>query len=243
MTRLTCVACLVTIFGLSPGMASAGSPRWYGKATGALVPFNGRSGLTEVTSAEPLQETGQLKVLTGKTSSCLAKGREVVTNPSGAEAPGTGATEEFQLACEEGTGAINEAAPYPCLKQEGFEVLGVGLNWPSSLEVGKSRHENKPNQKGYPIRDLPHYYDHIIQVALEVHCLKSGAHDEYKGSLRPEVEVGRLSFPGDPDELTDTSGHQFSLKGNDFLSPAKFKDIRVNSLYREISMPSLVQEP
>lgn len=231
-------------YALTSPVAQAGAPRWYGKETGALIPFSGRSGLVELTSPETLRGIGQLKLATPKTSVCLAKSRESVTNPPDPSLPGVGKMKEFELICEEGTGAINDAIPYPCTNGEAFEVKGIGLPWGSSLEVGEYRREGAAESQNYLIRNQPRYYEKVLEVRFELYCLKSQARDEYSGALRPEVEVGRLILHGtEAEELRDSSGHRFWLSGSELFSSSSFKDVRVNSVYHEVAAAdSLVQE-
>jgi hypothetical protein len=235
---------VIGTFALTSPVAQAGAPRWYGKETGALVPFGGRSGLVEITSPETLRGVGQLKLATTKTSACLVKSRESVQNPPDPSLPGVGKMKEFELICEEGTGAGNYAAPYPCIIGEAFEVKGIGLPWASTLEVGEYRHAGAAESQNYSIRNQPRYYDKLPDTRFELHCLNSQERDEYGGALTAEVEVGRLILRGtESGELVDSSEHRFSLSGTDFFSSARFKDVRVNSVYHEIAAADpLVQQ-
>jgi hypothetical protein len=235
--------CLIVAAAMMASTAQAGAPRWYGKRTGALVPYGGNAGLVELGSPESLQGVAQIKLMTTKLSLCLIKSQESIANPSSALSPGTGEMEEFEAVCEEGTGpGPNEAAPFPCINGEAFEVRGLNLDWPSTLEVGSSEQgraasRKHGNAKAHPstlTRKLPKYYDNFANISVELSCLKSKQHAEYHGSLRPEVEVGRLTFRGVEDgQLEDSSGHSFSLKGGDFFTQKSYKDVRVNSEYHE----------
>jgi len=226
-------------FAVSTAGAQAGTPRWYGKETGSLVPIGGDGGLVELMSPENLQSMGQLTVVVGKSVSvCLVKDRESIENPMNALLPGTGEMEEFEVVCEEGTGpGLNAAAPFPCvLVGEAFELKAVNVSWPSTLEVGGPKRSVRVRRKrATSIRNLPKYYDKFTGVDIEVYCLKSKQHAEYTGSLKPEVEVGRLTFRGpESGELEEaSSGRRFYLKGSDWITPQKYKNIRVNSEYSE----------
>jgi hypothetical protein len=250
LQRLTSIGgCLIAVFAITAAAAQAGSPRWYGQETGSLVPFNGDAGLVELESPERLTSMGLLEVEVprgGETmvSNCLVRDRESIENPQDAHLPGTGAMEEFEIVCEVGTGAGNFAAPFPCVQNgEAFELKGLNLDWPSMLEVGRSRQSAKVARrrsvrvahKATPIRALPRYEDKFRVVNLEIYCLKTKAHGIYKGSLMPELEVGRLLFHGpESGELTEgSSGQRLSFRGNDVITPEKYKDIRVNSEYHE----------
>jgi hypothetical protein len=250
LQRLTSIGvCLIAVFAITAAAAQAGSPRWYGQETGSLVPFNGDAGLVELASPERLTSMGLLAVEVprgGKTavSNCLVRDRESIENPHDAHLPGTGAMEEFEIVCEEGTGAANYAAPFPCVTNgEAFELKGLSLNWPSTLEVGGPKNGAKVAlrrrvrvaHKATPVRALPRYYDKFTVVSIEIYCLKSREHAIYKGSLMPELEVGRLLFHGpESGELTEgSSGQRLSFRGNDIVTPQKYKDIRVNSEYHE----------
>ena len=241
--------CLVVAAAMIPSTAHAGQPRWYGKLTGALVPFGGNAGLVELGSAESLEGVGQIKIETTKLSYCLIKSQESVANPSDAGSPGTGEMQEFEAVCEEGTGpGPNEAAPFPCVNGEAFEARGLNLGWPSSLEVGSAkqgtvasrrRRVNTKAHRSTLVRRLPKYYDSFAKVSVELLCLKSRQHAEYQGSLKPEVEVGRLTFRGvTTGQLEDASGHRFALLGSDFFTEPKYKNVRVNSEYHERPMIS-----
>jgi hypothetical protein len=223
--------CLIAVFGMTSTGAQAGNPpRWYGKKTGTAVPYSANAGLVELTSPETLQGTGKLSIVSKNHSSCLVKSRESIEDPS-ALLPGTGEMEEFEVVCEEGTGpGPNEAAVFPCVTGEPFELYGMSLNWPSTLEADPT-----PGAGRGRVRDLPTYYDSFTGVDVEVYCLTSREHAEYKGSLRPEVEVGRLQFLGPKSgELEEaSSGSRFSLGGTDYVAPEKYKDVRVNSEYYE----------
>ncbi len=247
--------CMLGVFASASAVAHAGAPRWYGKATGSLVPISGTSGLSELTSPETLHSAGQVKVVSSNFSECLVKDRETVEDPSNVLLPGTGQMEEFEVVCEEGTGpGLNAAAPFPCVTVgEAFELTGINLNWQSTLEVGGAKHNaraahragsararrrahgGRAPRRGLSVRALPVYFDKFTDVEVEVNCLQTKEHAVYKGTLKPEVEVGRLRFLGpESGELEEpTSGSHFYLKGNDWLAPDKYKDIRVNSEYHE----------
>jgi IPT/TIG domain len=256
--RLTVIgSCLIALCAMTSAGAQAGAPRWYGQKTGSLVPFGGNAGLVEPPSPESLQSMGQLKVIVStRVSVCFVKDRGSIEDPSDPLLPGTGKMEEFEVLCEEGTGpGPNEAAPFPCVTNgEAFELKGINLNWPSTLEVGASqttktagvnarkatsrkgrRAISRRGRKATNVRNLPRYYDKFTSVALEIYCLKSKQHAIYKGSLRPEVPVGRLTFRGsESGELEEpSSGYRLNLKGTDWITPERYKDIRVNSEYHE----------
>lgn len=248
-------SCLCALLATSSAEAQLGAPRWYAQETGILVP-QGNSGLVEVSPPESLQSVGHVSVIVGKAeSACLAKDQQSIENPSEGLLPGTGEMEEFELVCEEGTGpGPNNAAPFPCVTRgEAFEVKGVNLNWPGTLEIGgvkrtgskrsktsttarrvrkTTRHRGKA-RGATKIRDLPKYYENFTGVDLEIYCLKSKASGQYTGTLRPEVAVGRLNFRGtESGELVEaSSGRYLSLKGNDWFASRRFKDVRVNSEY------------
>lgn len=227
--------CLIGVFAMTSSSRSrdagrlaraaatqAASPRWYVKETGSLVSYSGDSGLAELQSPETLQSQGEMQVFTHRhpkseppRSDCLVKDRESIEDPSNALLPGTGEMEEFEVVCEKGTGILNAGEPAPCGFGEGFELKGVHLNWPSTLEASPGLHE-------------PEYYDNFTGVDIEVDCLKTKTHTEYTGSLRPQVRVGRLQFLGSiSGELEDTSsGERLYLKGKDFIEPEKYKDVR-----------------
>src|ERR1017187_1533813 len=206
--------------------AQASPPRWYGHEAGSGIPLNGQAGLVEPQSPETLQSVGELRVFGKgqKPSECLAKAHEDISNPQNKSLPGTGEMDEFELLCEKSTGFGNYAEPYPCAFGEPFELKGVGLNWPSTLEA-----EEPANQRKYL-----HYYDKFTHVAIEVDCLRSKELDRYTGSLRPEVDIGRFNYRGtESGELEDAGGHHLSMKGFENNAPSKYKDIRVRADYEE----------
>jgi hypothetical protein len=215
------------VLGLMCSAAYAGAPRWYGKEPGALVPFGGGSGLTEV-SSEPLTGAGQLKLHTTKESACIAKTHLTIANPT--EGPGTSSIDAFTIVCEEGTGpGLNSAEPYPCTANgEGMELRATGLPWAGVLEIG----ESKGSGKGGAVRNLPRYYD-VFTARFELECLKNQATAVYSGALRVGADVGRLALEEKSGELTDGAGHGFTLKGTDWIASEAFADVRVNSVYAE----------
>jgi hypothetical protein len=214
--------CSVAVFALTSVVAQAGVPRWYVKETGSLVSYDEHSGVVEPPSPETLQSQGELQVVTTRKlakrpsfSNCLSKGRASISNPVEATLPGTGGIEEFEVVCEKGTGSLNAGQPAPCIYGEGFELKGLSLNWPFTLESVTGSHG-------------PLYYANITGVNIEVDCLKSKEHATYTGSLRAAVTVGRLKFAGaESGELQDVStGERFSLKGSYFIEPLNYKDVR-----------------
>jgi hypothetical protein len=214
--------CLVGVFAVTSAVAQTVVPRWYVKETGSLVSYSEQSGLIELQSPETLQSQGELLVLTTRQlekrpslSNCLGKDRASISNPAESSLPGTGEMEEFEVVCEKGTGSYNAGQPAPCFVGEGFELKGLNLNWPFTLESVTGTHG-------------PLYYANFTGVDIEVDCLKAKTQATYTGSLRAQVTVGRLKFLGPASgELTDIStGEHFALKGSDFIEPVKYKDVR-----------------
>jgi len=231
--RLTSTGlCLIAAFAMTAATAQAATPLWYVKETGSWVPFGGKAGLVELMAPETLQSMGGLEVVSKSTSNCLVRDRESIEDPQIAPGPGTGEMEEFEVLCERGTGSQNAAAPFPCVTGEPFELKGVSPNWPSVLEVGGAR-------AFYGLG--PKSYEKFTGVDVEVYCLASKEHGEYIGSLRPEVEIGRLLFHGsESGELEEaSSGHRLYFKGSDYFAPERYKDVRADSEYKEPTITSL----
>lgn len=211
----------------APSTQAAVPPHWYLQESGSWVSLNGLTGLVELMTPETLTGEGELAVDSENephgerpVSNCLAKDRESIEDPSETTLPGTGSMEAFELICEKGTGSLNAAYPAPCVYGEGFELRGVGLNWPSVLELG-----TKAKAKA---TSGPTAFDTFGSIRLEVFCLHSREHAEYEGSMRPEVLVGRVRFVNaSSGEFSEpVSGARFHFKGTVFVEPANFKDVR-----------------
>ncbi len=215
-----CAAAAMLAFGSAAAQASSlaaqtsSPPLWYVQQTGAFVPLAENSGMEEIPAPETMIGLGNIEVTSGRVSECISRERQLIEDPPMAIIPGSGAMEEFELLCEKGTGAANEAEAPPCVNGEPFEVRATHLNWAATLEEGPK----VKNQK---------FYEYFPHVSVEVFCTRSREHDEYSGSLRPEMALGKLIFVGaSTGVLEDSAHHSLNLKGREFLEVPNYKAVR-----------------
>lgn len=222
LLALLCASALCALS--SSAAAQAEEPRWFVKEAGAFVQIGGLTGLTEFMSSETLEGLGGMQVNSNAKplhlkpiSECEAKQRQSIEDPPDLALPGTSAMEEFELLCEKETGGLNAAAPYPCTTVgEQFEVRGVGFNWAGKLEPDPSGPSGRRS------------FENFGAVSLEVYCPRTKEHARYLGSMKPHMMIGKLRFLGaESGEFEEPkSGMRFSLKGSEFLAPAKYQNIR-----------------
>jgi len=219
--RISVVAgCVAALLAVNAAGASANAPRWWLKETGSLVEYSGTGGLVEATTPETLLGEGELAVTSKSVpkaekpiSNCLARTAQRIVDPAEVALPGMSEVEQFEIACEKGTGSLNAAFPPPCSAGEAFEMIG-SVPWSAVLEEAGSK-----------------IYYELPEVTFTVNCLKSQSSAKYSGSLRAEVKLGRLRFLGaSSGELMDPENSQtLNLKGYDYIQPLNYKNVRAST--------------